>query len=363
MSENPIDNIFKEIQRQLDDPEVLYTLGSQQKNFEAMPFGIPNVDDALSGGIPTGRITEMFGAEASGKTTLMLHAVATAQKKGDLVYYVDAENSLDVSYAMRIGVDPKKLYISQPEYGEQALEVIRLICEQVAKYQEKSGLRQRALVVVDSVPALVPKTQFVSYQKSGVEGTSTMASRAQMLSDQIPKILQPLTHSKISLVFINQERDKIGVSWGSPTTQPGGRALKFLASLRIKVTRTGYVTQGGEKIGINTTIIPVKSKMYWPFNRKAEIVITGNGVDLYAGLIDSILEKKIVEKKGPWLNCGTRKWQGRAALDEELRRNYKLVEYFEAVLKKASENPVVVNAEQVEEVKQDEVTEKSDENN
>jgi len=336
IEKNAIDKITEEIRKQLDDPGIIYTLHSEVESFEAMSSGIASIDEMMCGGVPTGRITEIFGAESSGKTTLMLHFAAQAQKNGDLVYYVDAENSLDIPYAKRIGVDPTKLLLSQPDYGEQALEVTRVICEKVKEYQQKTGERQKALIVVDSVPALVPKVMFDAYEKGGIEGSHTIAAAAQMYAKALPKIIKPLAQSKIALVFINQERDKIGVTWGSKVTQPGGRALKFFASVRVRVQRIGYYESGGQKIGIRTMITPVKSKLYSPFNRKAEVIITENGIDPVIALIDACLEKGVFKKSGVWIKYSDHSWKGRINLENDLRSDKKLFDTLWEEVKKIS---------------------------
>ena len=318
------DFIYQDLAQRLNNPESIYTLHSKIKKFDSVPSGVSVVDEVLCGGIPRGRITEIFGPEASGKTTLMLSFIAEAQRRGDMVYFIDAEHALDVDYAARIGVDVKSLLFCQPEYGEEALDTVSQICDSIVAATEKFGKKINALVVIDSVPALIPKQAFDVYadeKKEGLETTVALGLTATMLSRLLPVLVGKIARSNIALVFINQERDAIGVMYGSPTTTPGGRALKFFSSLRLKVSRCGFHEVAGQKIGIKTRMLPIKSKLFPIFGKQAEFIIGPNGINMLASFAETIVAKGIAKKSGSWLNVGDRKFQGIIQLEDELRND------------------------------------------
>ena len=329
------DFIYTDLAQRLNNPESIYTLHTKNKKFEALPSGVSVVDEVLCGGIPRGRITEIFGPEASGKTTLTLAFIAEAQRRGDMVYFIDAEHALDVDYASRQGVDIKSLLFCQPEYGEEALDTVAGICDSTLAATEKFGKKINTLVVIDSVPALVPKAAFDAYndeKKEGLESSTALGLTAAMLAKLLPILVGKIARSNISLVFINQERDAIGVTWGSPTTTPGGRALKFFSSLRLKVQRFGFHEVGGQKVGIKARMTPIKSKLFAIHGKQAEFIIGPNGINVVAALVETIIAKGIAKKSGSWLNIGERKWQGVNLLEEELRTDKAFMKEMELLV-------------------------------
>jgi len=314
--------IFEDIKRRLDDPSVLYTLHDKIQDFDPIPSDITVVDEVLNGGLPEGRIIEVFGPEASGKTTLTLHFIAAAQRRGYVVYFIDAEQALDTAYAERIGVKLDRLMFSQPDYGEQALDTARAICEATEEAREKNkGQKIKSLIVIDSIPALVPKQAFETYEKDGFDSTVALGAAARMLSRLLPPLVNKAGKSGVTVVFINQERDKIGVTYGSPTTTPGGRAIKFFASLRLKVSRIGWYDRGGERAGIRTQMLPIKSKLFPIFGRKAEFVVGPDGINQFAAMAETMVSKGVIAKKGAWYKVDDLSFQGLAKLEDELREN------------------------------------------
>lgn len=319
------DEIFAAIKSKLDDPNVIYTLRRDVEKFEALPSGIPTIDKCLSGGLPDGRLIEIFGPEASGKTTLTLHFIAAAQARGDIVYFIDAEHALDAAYAQRIGIDFDKLMFSQPDSGEQALETVRVICEATSEYQAKHNTTIKTLVVIDSIPALIPKQLFEIYEKEGFESKNALGAQARMLSSKIPMVVNRASKAGVTIILINQERDNIGVMYGPKTTQPGGRAVKFFSSLRLKVNRIGNHDRGGETVGIKTRILPVKSKQFSIFGRVAEVIIGPNGIDVTQSVLDECLSRGLIKKSGAWLTYGEHKWHGANSAIEALQADKDLL--------------------------------------
>lgn len=345
------DFVLQDIKKRLDDPGVIYTLHDRPADFSPIPSDITVVDEILNGGLPEGKIIEIFGSEASGKTTLTLHFIAAAQKRGYIVYFIDAEQSLDLAYAERIGVNPKTLLFSQPDYGEQALETARVICESTEAAKNKFGSQVRSLVVIDSIPALVPKAAFDTYEKDGLDATIALGAQARMLSQLLPPIVNKAGKSGVTVVFINQERDKIGVTYGSPTTTPGGRAVKFFSSLRLKVQRIGYYESGGERTGIRTQVLPIKSKMFPIFGRKAEFVIGNNGVNQDIALVESLVARGIAVKSGAWIKIeGYKSFQGFGGLEEAIKTDKEFREKMIAALKAAGGLSTTVELKKKEDV-------------
>jgi len=327
--------IFDDIKKKLDDPSVIYTLHDRIADFDPIPCDVATIDELLEGGLPEGRIIELFGPEASGKTTVMLHFVAAAQRRGYIVYFIDAEQSLDLSYAKRIGVDPEKLLFSQPDYGEQALETARVICESTGLAKEKygpAGFEVRTLIVIDSIPALVPKEAFTTYEKDGYDSSVALGGQARMMAKLVPPLVTKAGKAGATVVFINQERDKIGVVYGSPTTTPGGRTVKFFASLRLKVQRIGYYEQGGTRTGIRTQMIPIKSKLFPIHGKRAEFIIGSDGINTYAAMAETLVSRQFATKKGSWISIGERKVQGIPNLEKELREDKEFCAQMEALL-------------------------------
>ncbi len=253
---------------------------------EVISTGAISIDYALGiGGVPRGRVIEIFGPESSGKTTLALQVIAEAQKRGGMAAFVDAEHALDAAYAKKLGVDLDNLLVSQPDNGEQALEIVEVI------------IRSNSVdvVVVDSVAALVPRAEI-----EGEMGEAQMGLQARLMSQALRKLTGAVSKSKTSLIFINQLREKIGVMFGNPETTTGGRALKFYSSVRIDIRRIGAIKDGENVVGGRTRVKVVKNKLAPPFREAEFDVMYGEGVSREGDLIDIAVEHKIIEKSGAW---------------------------------------------------------------
>lgn len=300
------------IEKQFGKGTIMRLGESTHQNVECYPTGSVSLDLALGGGIPKGRIIEIYGPESSGKTTLTLHAIAEVQKKGGVAAFIDAEHALDPQYAQRIGVNLENLLVSQPDNGEQALEIV------------ESLVRSNAvdLIVVDSVAALVPQAEI-----EGDMGDSHMGLQARLMSQALRKLTAIISKSKSTVIFINQLRMKIGVMFGNPETTTGGNALKFYASLRMDIRRTSQIKQGDQVIGNRTRVKVVKNKIAPPF-REAEFDIMYNeGISREGDVLDLAVNKEIVEKAGAWFSYGGEKiGQGREASKNYLKENPKVLE-------------------------------------
>ena len=275
---------------------------------EVISTGAISIDYALGiGGVPRGRVIEIFGPESSGKTTLALQVIAEAQRKGGMAAFVDAEHALDANYAKKLGVDLDNLLVSQPDNGEQALEIVEVI------------IRSNSVdvVVVDSVAALVPRAEI-----EGEMGEAQMGLQARLMSQALRKLTGAVSKSKTSLIFINQLREKIGVMFGNPETTTGGRALKFYSSVRIDIRRIGAIKDGDTVVGGRTRVKVVKNKLAPPFREAEFDVMYGEGVSREGDLIDIAVEHKIVEKSGAWFAYGgERLGQGRENAKNFLKEN------------------------------------------
>ncbi len=329
-------NEIPRIDRAEKDRLILQTLGQLEKQFgrgavqrlgsrnvlpvTVIPSGSISIDAALGvGGFPRGRVVEIFGPESSGKTTLALHVIAQAQAAGGAAAFVDAEHALDATYARRLGVDTDNLLVSQPDFGEQALEITGALVS-------SGGID---VVVVDSVAALVPKAEL-----EGEMGDSFMGLHARLMSQALRKLTGAVAKANTCLIFINQVREKIGVVFGNPETTTGGRALKFYSSVRVEVRRMSAIKEGEQAIGSRTKIKVVKNKVAAPF-REAEVdILYGDGISREGDLVDSGAEHGILEKSGAWFSfAGERLGHGRENVRTMLTENADLRQRIDAALR------------------------------
>jgi recombination protein RecA len=288
---------------------------------EVIPTGAISIDHALGiGGMPRGRVVEVFGPESSGKTTLALQVVAEAQRAGGLAAFVDAEHALDAAYAQRLGVELESLLVSQPDNGEQALEIVEVLV--------RSGSVD--VVVVDSVAALVPRAEI-----EGEMGDAQVGLQARLMSQALRKLTGVVSKSKTCLIFINQLREKIGVMFGNPETTTGGRALKFYASVRVDIRRIATLKDGDAVVGGRTRVKIVKNKLAPPFREAEFDVMYGQGISREGDLLDLAVEHKIVEKSGAWFAfSGERLGQGRENAKAFLRDNPVMLKTIEDRVRK-----------------------------
>ncbi|MBN2331578.1 MAG: recombinase RecA [Deltaproteobacteria bacterium] len=286
------------------------------KNIAVIPTGALSLDIALGvGGIPRGRVVEIYGPESSGKTTLALSIVAQAQNKGGVAAFIDAEHALDVSYARNLGVNTEELLVSQPDHGEQALEIAEILV--------RSGAID--IVVVDSVAALVPRAEI-----EGDMGDSHMGLQARLMSQALRKLVAAISKSKSSVIFINQIRMKIGVMFGNPETTTGGNALKFYSTIRMDIRKTGTIKKGDAILGNTTRVKVVKNKVAPPFKEAAFDIIYGQGISRAGDVLDLAVKCDIVEKSGSWYAYGgERLGQGRDFVREYLQENQQILDTIE----------------------------------
>lgn len=291
-----------------------------QMNVETIPTGSLSLDVALGlGGIPKGRIVEIYGPESSGKTTVTLHMIAEVQKRGGIAGFIDAEHALDPVYAKNIGVDIDNLYISQPDSGEQALEITETMV--------RSGAID--IVVVDSVAALVPKAEI-----EGDMGDSHVGLQARLMSQALRKLTSVISKSNCTVVFINQLREKVGIMFGNPETTPGGRALKFYASVRLDVRRGEQIKLGDSVIGNRTNIKVVKNKVAPPFKTAVVDIMYGEGVSHEGELVDIAADLGIVEKSGAWYSYnGEKIGQGKENAKIFLKNNPDIANEIESLIR------------------------------
>jgi len=310
------------IEKQFGKGSIMKLGESHEVDVETSPTGSISLDLALGGGIPKGRIIEIYGPESSGKTTLTLHAIAEIQKRGGTAAFIDAEHALDPQYAKRIGVDTANLLLSQPDNGEQALEIVETL------------VRSNAvdLIVVDSVAALVPRAEI-----EGDMGDSHMGLQARLMSQALRKLTGVINRSKTTVIFINQIRMKIGVMFGNPETTTGGNALKFYASVRMDIRRISQIKAGDSVIGNRTRVKVVKNKIAPPF-REAEFDIMYNeGISKAGDVLDLAVNHNIVEKAGAWFSYdGGKIGQGREASKAYLQDNPKVQEEIAAKVRAAA---------------------------
>ena len=339
--EKAIDLTLTQIERRFGKGAIMKLGDAAKVHVEAIPTGSISLDLALGvGGVPRGRITEIYGPESSGKTTVCLHIIANAQRAGGFAAFVDAEHALDPSYAVKCGVDINNLYISQPDTGEQALEIV------------DSLVRSNAIdvVVIDSVAALTPRAEI-----EGEMGDSHVGLQARLMSHALRKLTSAINNSHTTVIFTNQLREKIGVMFGNPETTSGGKALKFYASVRLDIRRTDSIKLGQDVVGNRTRIRVVKNKVAPPFKTAEFDIMYSEGISREGGLIDLGLEMGLVKKSGAWFTVGDiRLGQGRENAKEFLRQNGDVASAIEEQIRS---NMLSFKVGEVEGVEEDEVEE------
>ena len=319
-----LEDAFKQIEKQFGKGSIMKLGDKVYENMEVIHSGSLSLDLALGvGGYPKGRIIEIYGPESSGKTTFALHAIAEAQKAGGYAAFIDAEHALDPKYAKALGVDVDNLILSQPETGEQALE----ICEQLVRSNAID------IVVIDSVAALVPKVEI-----DGDMGDSHVGLQARLMSQAMRKLSGIISKTNTVAIFINQIREKVGVMFGSPETTSGGRALKFYSTIRLDVRRVEGIKQGDQIIGNLTRIKVVKNKVAAPFKTIEVDLIYGQGVSRYGEILDLAVEREIVNKSGAWFSYeGEKIGQGRENVKKYLAENPNLCQELEDKIRNYNE--------------------------
>ena len=315
-NDKTLDQVLADIEKQFGKGSVMKLGDNEKREIDVIPSGSISLDLALGiGGYPKGRIIEIYGPESSGKTTFALHAIAEAQKLGGRVAFIDAENSLDPQYAKSLGVNIDELLLSQPDTGEQALE----ICEALVR----SGAI--SVIVIDSVAALVPQAEI-----EGEMGDSHVGLQARLMSQALRKLAGIINKTNTVAIFINQLREKVGVVFGNPEVTPGGRALKFYSSVRLEIRRGEQIKQGNDIAGNKTNIKVVKNKMAPPFKTCTVDIMYGEGVSHAGELVDLATEIGILEKSGAWYSYnGEKIGQGKENVKELLKKNTKLQDEIE----------------------------------
>lgn len=315
-----LEQAVQQIDRQFGKGALVRLGDKPQEAIQSISTGSITVDFALGiGGVPRGRVVEIFGPESSGKTTLTLHIIAEAQKRGGFAAFIDAEHALDAEYARRLGVDIENLMVSQPDSGEQALEIAEALVRSAAV----------DVVVIDSVAALVPKAEL-----EGEMGDAMVGLQARLMSQALRKLTAVVSKSKTTLIFINQIREKIGVMFGNPETTTGGRALKFYSSVRIDIRRIASIKDGEEVVGSRTKVKVVKNKVAPPFKNAEFDIAYGEGISKTGEMIDLGIEMKIVDKSGAWFSYGDlRIGQGRENAKQFLKDNLDVAVEVEAKIR------------------------------
>ena len=310
-ADKTLDQVLADIEKQFGKGSVMKLGGNEHREIDVIPSGSIALDIALGiGGYPKGRIIEIYGPESSGKTTFALHAIAEAQKMGGRAAFIDAEHSLDPQYASKLGVNINELLLSQPDNGEQALE----ICEALVR----SGAI--SVIVIDSVAALVPQAEI-----EGEMGDSHMGLQARLMSQALRKLSGVISKTNTIAIFINQLREKVGVMFGNPETTPGGRALKFYSSIRLEIRRAEQIKLGNDIIGNKTNIKVVKNKMAPPFKVCTVDIMYGEGASLDSEIVDLASEAGIIEKSGAWYSYnGEKLGQGKENVKEIFKTNLNL---------------------------------------
>jgi len=315
-----VDLAISQIERQFGKGSIMKLGGSEKIDVPVIPTGALSLDIALGvGGVPRGRIIEIYGPESGGKTTLALHIVAEAQKRSGLAAFIDAEHALDVSYARKIGVNTDELLVAQPDTGEQALEIAETLV--------RSGALD--VLVVDSVAALVPRAEL-----EGEMGDAQMGLQARLMSQALRKLTGSISKSKTTVIFINQLRMKIGVFFGNPETTTGGNALKFYASMRLDIRKVSSLKAGQDVIGMRTRVKVVKNKVAPPFRETEFDIIFGEGISREGDLLDLAAENAVIEKSGAWYSYkGERLGQGRDNTRTFLKEHPEILQEIEAVVR------------------------------
>ncbi len=335
--EKAVDMALSQIEKQFGKGSIMRLGENVKLNIDFIPTGSLALDIALGiGGIPRGRIIEIYGPESSGKTTVALHAIAEAQKEGGIAAFIDAEHALDPGYAKNLGVDVENLIVSQPDTGEQALEIAEALV--------RSGAVD--IIVVDSVAALVPKVEI-----EGEMGDSHMGLQARLMSQALRKLAGAISKSNASIVFINQLREKIGVMFGSPETTTGGRALKFYASVRLDIRRIETLKEGDQMIGNRTRIRVVKNKVAPPFKQAEFDIMYGTGISKEGNILDVGVDSEIIDKAGSWYSYGEhRLGQGRENSKNFLLDNPEILNEIERKIRVEHE---LLDDEELEQLKKE----------
>ena len=314
--------VMDKIEKDFGRGSIMRMSSEQVTDIPVIPSGSITLDVALGvGGYPKGRVIEIYGPESSGKTTLAIHAIAEAQKQGGIAAFIDAEHAFDSYYAQKLGVDVENLLISQPDNGEQALEIA------------DSLIRSSAIdiIVIDSVAALTPKAEI-----EGEMGDSKMGLQARLMSQALRKLTASISKTKTVCIFINQLRDKIGVIYGNPETTTGGNALKFYASVRIDIRRTSVIKDGEEQLGARARVKAVKNKVAPPFKKAEFDIMFGEGISKLGEIIDLAVDYGIIKKSGSWFSYGeTKIGQGRDAVKDFLSNNEEICAEVEAKVREA----------------------------
>lgn len=320
-----LEAVMQKIEKDFGKGSIMRMNSAEVVNIPVIPTGSITLDIALGvGGYPKGRVIEIFGPESSGKTTLAIHAIAEAQKAGGIAAFIDAEHAFDSAYAKKLGVDIDSLLISQPDSGEQALEIA------------DSLIRSSAIdiIVIDSVAALTPKSEI-----EGDMGESKMGLQARLMSQALRKLTSSIAKTKTVCVFINQLRDKIGVVYGNPETTTGGNALKFYSTVRIDIRKMSVIKDGENLLGNRTKVKVVKNKVASPFKRAEFDIMFGEGISKIGEIIDIGVDYNIIKKAGSWFSYGDKKLgQGRDSVKELLRKDSELSQEIEDKVREAMKN-------------------------
>ncbi|MEG4007167.1 recombinase RecA [Microcoleus sp. Pol11C1] len=340
-------SVLSQIERSFGKGAIVRLGDSTRMKVETIPTGALTLDIALGGGLPKGRVIEIYGPESSGKTTLALHAISEVQKSGGIAAFVDAEHALDPTYASALGVDIENLLVSQPDTGEMALEIVDQLVRSVAV----------DIVVIDSVAALVPRAEI-----EGDMGDSHMGLQARLMSQALRKITGNIGKSGCTVIFLNQLRQKIGVTYGNPETTTGGNALKFYASVRLDIRRIQSLKKGTEEYGNRTKVKVAKNKVAPPFRIAEFDIVFGKGISTLGCLTDLADEMGVILKKGSWYSYnGENIAQGRDKVIQHMEKNIDFKNEIEELVKKKLETGAVVSANSVAPVEVDEVDDVDDE--